>query len=567
MQQRKRPVWPYLRAREGVQHVGVHARDFEGGGADLPHLLLWRRLLLLCSRFFGGLESGQRPRRPLASPRRWWQKKCQGRRRRSPEPRRTAARRARGPATTWRVCPHSHALTRCLGAAPRAAADASWPVESLQHEGICLPPPSLGSARGDAGNSTLSKVLCRSEYFLPCTSSVAALDKCAASHCNHRGTIQFTTPHKRMAGAEQQHHHHGSASQHHLEVSGNDDSESSTLLSHQSASSATSPSKAMASANVIVAIAYGVASVVTTLANKALLSSWGFGLVFSLLFMQNFLTVAVVAVVRPWVRSRCGGDPKAGILAAGATNRWHDEFSFPLWDRELAVVLMPVMLMCVANLWAGMSALRLSSVPVYQTLKRMTPLPAMALDACLRGKRFSLAVSSSVVVVCFGAFVTGCGDLDFQQRGYAFACASCCLQALYLVLASRARDSRHDVTSTCASYYNALLSLPLLAAGVYYEHEPLLSFPHWGRPDFLGMLLTDLVLGASLSLLLFACTLTNSALTTTIVGNAKAVFTTMLGAILFGKVALDALGWLGVCINTAGGVLYSVAKYRESANR
>ena len=230
------------------------------------------------------------------------------------------------------------------------------------------------------------------------------------------------------------------------------------MLSHQSASSATSPSKAMASANVIVAIAYGVASVVTTLANKALLAK-GLRLVFSLLFMQNFLTVAVVAVVRPWVRSRCGGDPKAGILAAGATNRWHDEFSFPLWDRELAVVLMPVMLMCVANLWAGMSALRLSSVPVYQTLKRMTPLPAMALDACLRGKRFSLAVSSSVVVVCFGAFVTGCGDLDFQQRGYAFACASCCLQALYLS-SPRARDSRHDVSSTCASYYNA----PPLAA-------------------------------------------------------------------------------------------------------
>ena len=63
------------------------------------------------------------------------------------------------------------------------------------------------------------------------------------------------------------------------------------------------------------------------------------------------------------------------------------------------------------------------------------------------------------------------------------------------------------------------------------------------------------------------CTLTNSALTTTIVGNAKAVITTALGAALFGKVGLEALGWLGIVVNTTGGVLYSAVKYREAAER
>ena len=184
MQQRKRLVWPYLRAREGVQHVGVHARDFEGGGADLPHLLLWRRLLLLCSRFFGGLESGQRPRRPLASPRRWWRKKCQGRRRRSPEPRRTAARRAREPATTlWRVCPPSHALTRCLGAAPRRPPRPMHPSWSRCSRHLfaracafpSLPPWLLQEAPlSHSARHTRRRQLNsfegprRSEYFLPC---------------------------------------------------------------------------------------------------------------------------------------------------------------------------------------------------------------------------------------------------------------------------------------------------------------------------------------------------------------------------------------------------------------
>lgn len=328
----------------------------------------------------------------------------------------------------------------------------------------------------------------------------------------------------------------------------------------------------MASANVLVAIAYGLASIVTTLANKALLSSWHFGLIFSLLFLQNVLTVVVVCVVQPLLRRRHRrGSSADGILngGMGATNgghsKWASEFDFPLWERDLAITLLPTCLMCIANLWAGMSALRVSSVPVYQTLKRMTPLPAMAIDAVLRGKRFSVPVILSVLVVCFGAFLTGCGDLDLNATGYTLAAASCCLQALYLVLAARARDARSEVSSTCASHYNALLSLPLLAAGVWHERDALLAFPSWGDPAFLGMLVTDLLLGASLSILLFACTLTNSALTTTIVGNAKAVVTTALGAVLFGKVMLDALGWLGVCVNTTGGVLYSVAKYREIA--
>ena len=54
------------------------------------------------------------------------------------------------------------------------------------------------------------------------------------------------------------------------------------------------------------------------------------------------------------------------------------------------------------------------------------------------------------LVVCFGAFITGCGDLDLNARGYAFALASCVLQALYLVLAARARDARPEITSVAA---------------------------------------------------------------------------------------------------------------------
>lgn len=370
------------------------------------------------------------------------------------------------------------------------------------------------------------------------------------------------------------------------------DDEEATLLNQ-----APPPHNQTSSAlHVIVACAYGFASVATTLANKALLSSWYFGLVLSLLFLQNLLTVIVVVVLKVLL-------PPSSSVPTSALAR---ELAFPLWSRAHASEMAPVMLVCSLNLWAGMHALSLSSVPVYQTLKRMTPLPAMVLEATLRGKTFSTRVCLSVLVVCLGALLTGMGDLDLNARGYAFAIISCMLQALYLVLASRASDAlerqRRESATVCApvpatpdaataassaaasaiiapsaaaaasppalsslaaTYYNALLSLPILIMCVAYERDELLAFESWGEPRFLFMLVIDLLLGASLSLLLFACTLVNSALTTTIVGNAKAVATTILGAAIFGRVGLDALGWLGVGLNTIGGVLYSVAKYAE----
>ena len=63
--------------------------------------------------------------------------------------------------------------------------------------------------------------------------------------------------------------------------------------------------------------------------------------------------------------------------------------------------------------------------------------------------------------------------------------------------------------------------------------------------------------------MLFLCTQLNSAVTTLVVGNLKALLTTALGFFLFGKVQLSALGLGGVALNSVGGILYSVAKFVE----
>jgi len=57
----------------------------------------------------------------------------------------------------------------------------------------------------------------------------------------------------------------------------------------------------------------------------------------------------------------------------------------------------------LANVACGLAALRLASVPVYQVLKRLAPLPAMLLDAMLRGATFSRETRASIALVAGGA--------------------------------------------------------------------------------------------------------------------------------------------------------------------
>lgn len=53
-----------------------------------------------------------------------------------------------------------------------------------------------------------------------------------------------------------------------------------------------------------------------------------------------------------------------------------------------------------------------------------------------------------------GAIATGWGDLDFDLIGYTLAIVSCCLQAIYLVLASHNSDLGLD--TFCMSRFEIL---------------------------------------------------------------------------------------------------------------
>ena len=235
--------------------------------------------------------------------------------------------------------------------------------------------------------------------------------------------------------------------------------------------------------------------------------------------------------------------------------------------RAELLTLLPIVLLYQANVVFALAGLSALSVPVYNVVKRTTPVLVLAYHAA-HGRAPSRTTSATVLVTVGGCVVAGYGDLDWNLAGYANALTSCALQAAYLLLVERT-GATGRFSSTELLYFNAVLSLPPLAllaatSGQAHQAAPALGAMLRGTdPWGLAVLALCLPLGMLLNFALFLCTTTNSALTTTIVGVLKGVASTTLGFVLLGGAHLTGAGVAGVVLNTAGGVAYTAVKYRE----
>ncbi|KAK1293462.1 hypothetical protein QJS10_CPB17g00102 [Acorus calamus] len=184
--------------------------------------------------------------------------------------------------------------------------------------------------------------------------------------------------------------------------------------------------------------------------------------------------------------------------------------------------------------------------------------------------RPSLQVSLSVMCTAVGVIIAAAGDFSFDLVGYSLALTSVFFQTMYLVLVEKS-GAEDGLSSVELMFYNGFLSLPFLlfliiATGEFPDSLSLL-FAKANSLAFSVILILSLVMGIVLNYTMFLCTIVNSALTTTIVGVLKGVGSTTFGFILLGGVKVHALNVTGLVINTAGGVWYSYAKYKQKKSK
>ncbi|KXZ42614.1 hypothetical protein GPECTOR_130g575 [Gonium pectorale] len=78
------------------------------------------------------------------------------------------------------------------------------------------------------------------------------------------------------------------------------------------------------------------------------------------------------------------------------------------------------------------------SVPMYNTLKRLTPVIVLVMKAGYDRRWPDVQTTSSVLLIVGGCLVAGAGDLSFDAKGYTLALFCAGMQATYILLAERA---------------------------------------------------------------------------------------------------------------------------------
>ncbi|CAM6099121.1 unnamed protein product [Calypogeia fissa] len=297
--------------------------------------------------------------------------------------------------------------------------------------------------------------------------------------------------------------------------------------------------------SLVASFSYGFASLAMVFLNKAVLLQYTHSM--TLLVLQQAATALLI----------CFGGKLKIIAIRGM-------------DWRTSKKLLLVSLFYNANVAFALASLKGINIPMYIALKRLTPLTVLIAGFLFGKAKPSGKVTFSVLLTALGVCIAAIGDFSFDPMGYTMALTSVFFQTAYLILVERSGVD-DGLSSTELMLYNSILSLPFLLLYIIGTGELAVAVPlllkkmvNW---DFTIMITLSLVMGIVLNFTMFLCTIVNSALTTTIVGVLKGVGSTVLGFVLLGGVDIHGLNVAGLVINTLGGILYSIVKYKEKKAR
>jgi solute carrier family 35 protein len=241
--------------------------------------------------------------------------------------------------------------------------------------------------------------------------------------------------------------------------------------------------------------------------------------------------------------------------------------TYPDFNKDTANSLLSLSAAFLGMVISGLAALRFVNVPMYGVLRRLTTFIVIVLQYATLGKLVSAAELLSVIVMVFGAFIGGWGDLTFDAWGYFLTTLNCLLTAIYLVwIAKKSEETKLDTFGLM--FYNNILSLPfILIICVLTEWDEIVSFESWFDWGFQFYFLGSSILAFLLNYFVFLTTTINSPLTTNITGQLKSLVSTLVGLFTFGGVTVTFSLALGLSVSTFGGLWYGWVKYSEKVNQ
>lgn len=299
------------------------------------------------------------------------------------------------------------------------------------------------------------------------------------------------------------------------------------------------------------AISYMSCAVLLVLFNKAALSSYSFPCANVITLFQMISSCSFLYGLRRW---------KIISFSAGDSTTMSD-YSTAFVPLKTFIHTLPLALTYLLYMLATMESVRGVNVPMYTTLRRTTVVFTMFVEYILAGQKYTRSVIGSVALIVFGAFIAGARDLSFDSYGYAVVFLSNITTAIYLATIARLGKSS-GLNSFGLMWCNGIICGPILLFWTFIQGDlaKTMNFPYLLSPGFLLVLLFSCVLAFFLNYSIFLNTTLNSAVTQTICGNMKDLFTIGLGWILFGGLPFDLFNVIGQLLGFIGSGMYAYYK-------
>ncbi|PIA42387.1 hypothetical protein AQUCO_02000085v1 [Aquilegia coerulea] len=314
-----------------------------------------------------------------------------------------------------------------------------------------------------------------------------------------------------------------------------------------------SKASAMTKRGVYAAISYMGCAVLLVMFNKAALSSYSFPCANVITLLQMICSCSLLYAMKRWrIISFTAGEPWA--ISDNTAN---------LVPFKTLVHTLPLSISYLLYMLASMESVRGVNVPMYTTLRRTTVVITMIVEYLLTGQKYSSKVVGSVALIVLGAFIAGARDLSFDSYGYAIVFVSNITTAIYLASIARIGKSS-GLNSFGLMWCNGIVCGPILLFWTYIRGDlkMTLNFPHLYSPGFQAVMLFSCIMAFFLNYSIFLNTTLNSALTQTMCGNMKDLFTIGLGWLLFRGLPFDLLNVIGQFLGFFGSGLYAYCKLR-----
>jgi len=251
-----------------------------------------------------------------------------------------------------------------------------------------------------------------------------------------------------------------------------------------------------------------------------------------------------------------------GLLRQGG------KLDFPRISLVNAKLVMPLPLIQVFNVGCGLVGTKMVSVPMFAVLRRASIPMTLLAEIFILHSTVNQGIIFSVALLVLGALVAAGDDLAFNFYGYAAILNSALATTAYGTVSKVKLSGPLKRTKWELLFYNSIVSIPLLAAVMWYREEmgDILAFEHWTNPLFLFSMGLSTCMGFLLNFAILYNTQINGPLTTTITGSAKNVITTYMGIFgLGGDYVYTFANFAGLNISMVGAMVYSYFKFKQQS--